>query len=157
MMQEIPPGARRDDDRKFPGRAIKGVVAAIGRVVPRNLRIADAGWIRIGRPVAVVDPDLPGRTTCKVAAGDRGLAARRVCGHGSSRSCDHTKSKGDGYCTHGCLSLLLPISCSAAYNLIRKIGFQQSHARKTQIRQPCSAGTVLAFSDVTPCGWFMEQ
>jgi hypothetical protein len=82
MIEEIAAGARREDYRKFLGFAVKRVVAAVRGVVPRNLRVADAGWIGIHSAPVVVDPDLPIRTAGQIGAGNRGLAVPRFTADG---------------------------------------------------------------------------
>src|SRR5258708_567094 len=77
MIEEIAAGARRDHYREFLGFAVERVVAAVRRVVPRNLGVADAGRIGIHRASVVIDLDLPIRTAGHIGAGDRGLAALR--------------------------------------------------------------------------------
>ena len=47
-MDEKAAGARRDDDGQIAGFAVKRVVAAVLRIVPRNLPIIDAGRIDLG-------------------------------------------------------------------------------------------------------------
>ncbi len=89
MIDEIAAGARCDDYRQFLRFAVERVVAAVGCVVPRNLRVADAGRVGIHRTLVVVDLDLPIRAAREVGAGDRGLAARGFGADGRSRDQDH--------------------------------------------------------------------
>ena len=77
MIEERAAGARREDHRKSPGFAVKRVVAAVARVAPRNLRVADAGRIGIHGSLVVVDPDLPVRAAGHIGAGHRGRAMLR--------------------------------------------------------------------------------
>src|SRR6266436_2338010 len=92
MIEEIAAGARGHDHRKFLGFAVKRVVPAIGRLVPRNLGVADAGRIGIDRSFVVVDPHLPIRTTGNIGAGNRGLAARRLTAESGTGHADRPRA-----------------------------------------------------------------
>lgn len=88
MMEEIATGARRDDDRQFPGFSIKRVIAAVGRVAPGNLRLTDAGRIGIGRRAVIVDPYLPSRSARRIGTGDGGLSVVVLACNSVSRHAD---------------------------------------------------------------------
>ena len=90
VIEEIAARARREDYRKFPGLSVKRVVAAVGCVAPRNLRVADAGWIGIHGASVVVDRDLPIRAAGRVGAGRR--AALRFTAGGVSRQSKRQRS-----------------------------------------------------------------
>src|SRR5258708_19745823 len=76
MIDEIAAGARCDDHRQFLRFAVERVVAAVGCVVPRNLRVADAGRVGIHRTLVVVDLDLPIRAAREVGPRTRGPPPR---------------------------------------------------------------------------------
>src|SRR5690242_21814153 len=77
IIKKMAGGARRNDDRQFPGFAIERVVAAVGPIVPRNLRITDLCRIGIYCPLTIIDFDLPGGTAGRIGAGDRDLVPVR--------------------------------------------------------------------------------
>src|SRR5260221_306748 len=54
MIEEIAAGARCNHYSEFLGFAVERVVAAVRRVVPRNLGVADAGRIGIHRASIVI-------------------------------------------------------------------------------------------------------